>query len=470
MDDPFGDPFAEPSASVAPAAASASSTKKPAGAIKPATTSTANVASNKNENKEQKVEKSAPSASSSSVSSVSSSSSSRTPIASSSAAIITDPFASDDIDSHSASASVSKPIKQTPVVDPAPPAQSSPQPKLEPVVDTPVVEEAEASPQPIEETDKNKQDDVKPAPAAAISPLADDDAFAAAVAESAAAVPAPVSTPSDAPVTSSSTSSVIAALASSYFDDDDTGDDELTLESQNLTGLPSDISETLGGSLRRIDLTSNHLRDLSSFAWGPSAVSTHGSAPWPILEEIILDKNWLNSVEGLPLLPRLTTLWLNNNKITDIEPVLDHLEKHVPNLSYLSVLRNPCTPDAYFGEGEMESYARYRLYVIYRLKKLQFLDSTPVTIEERKEATLRGAYCRVAKPTDSSSSSSSGGKNSSGTTEDQTPTPTTRQSVVGVDKTLSAKPPKVATFLAKGKPRYDGTNSEGNRFIMNEDL
>ena len=34
----------------------------------------------------------------------------------------------------------------------------------------------------------------------------------------------------------------------------------------------------------------------------------------------------------------------------------------------------------------------------------------------------------------------------------------------------SSKPPKVATFLAKGKPRYDGTNSEGNRFILNEDL
>lgn len=32
------------------------------------------------------------------------------------------------------------------------------------------------------------------------------------------------------------------------------------------------------------------------------------------------------------------------------------------------------------------------------------------------------------------------------------------------------KPPKVATFLAKGKPRYDGSNSEGNRFIVNEDL
>jgi len=35
---------------------------------------------------------------------------------------------------------------------------------------------------------------------------------------------------------------------------------------------------------------------------------------------------------------------------------------------------------------------------------------------------------------------------------------------------ISTSPPKVATFLAKGKPRYDGTNSEGNRFIMNDDL
>jgi len=37
-------------------------------------------------------------------------------------------------------------------------------------------------------------------------------------------------------------------------------------------------------------------------------------------------------------------------------------------------------------------------------------------------------------------------------------------------KELKEHTPKVATFLAKGKARYDGSNSEGNRFIMNDDL
>jgi len=84
------------------------------------------------------------------------------------------------------------------------------------------------------------------------------------------------------------------------------------------------------------------------------------------------------------------------------------------------------------------------------MSKLQFLDSTPVEELERKEAA-KGGHLTVARPM--------GAQNLVVETKSVAPT-----------QKLSTSPPKVATFLAKGKPRYDGTNSEGNRFIMNDDL
>lgn len=45
-----------------------------------------------------------------------------------------------------------------------------------------------------------------------------------------------------------------------------------------------------------------------------------------------------------------------------------------------------------------------RLYVVYRLPRLQYLDSTPVTGEERREAAARGQFLVVRKPKTKSSS------------------------------------------------------------------
>lgn len=66
------------------------------------------------------------------------------------------------------------------------------------------------------------------------------------------------------------------------------------------------------------------------------------------------------------------------------------------------MLRNPCTPNLYFSDGEAEAYQRYRYYVIYRMKSIQFLDSTPVDDAERKEALRVGHLMAPAKPTESS--------------------------------------------------------------------
>jgi hypothetical protein len=284
-----------------------------------------------------------------------------------------------------------------------------------------------------------------------------------------------------------------------YVCDEDDAEDELTLVDQELTSLPAEIIRARGATLRRIDLSMNKLSSLASLGW------PYGGQAWPALEELILDKNQLSTLTGLgpgPL-PKLRTLWLNNNAIEDLDALLAAIEKVAPNLSYLSMLRNPVAPDSYFsdasaaaataggvmgsgasgggGDSGMESYARFRLYVCYRLKQLAFLDATPVSPDERKEANLRGQYCRVAKPqapkaakgavSPTAAAGAAAGAAAAGG-EDGAVSPDSaaaaRQSQVGVSK--DAKPPKVATFLAKGKPRYDGTNSEGNRFIMNDDL
>jgi hypothetical protein len=117
----------------------------------------------------------------------------------------------------------------------------------------------------------------------------------------------------------------------------------------------------------------------------------------------------------------VTTLWLNNNKLSDSDAIMDAVAKSFPNITYLSMLRNPVVPDLYSSDSEAEAYQRHRYYVIHRLAKLQFLDASAVTPVERymvlhmtlpiilylhlclflmysKEAEKRGKFLRVAKP------------------------------------------------------------------------
>ncbi len=88
------------------------------------------------------------------------------------------------------------------------------------------------------------------------------------------------------------------------------------------------------------------------------------------------------------------------------------------------------------------------------MKKLKFLDSSNVTAEERKEASRVGPYMITAKPT-------------------QQAAPETPQESVPMLPTL----PSDLQPEGKGSARfgvssyvYYGKHSEGNRFIMNDDL
>jgi hypothetical protein len=221
---------------------------------------------------------------------------------------------------------------------------------------------------------------------------------------------------------------------------------ELSLSGQGLKELPADVAEKHGHTLIKLDLTENQISNGRNFKGLEK------------LETLILDKNSLVEFDKYPKLPSMRTLWLNNNNISDINTVIDQIHYNFPNLTYLSMLMNPSAPNVFLDDTAAEAYQRFRYLIIHKIPRLQFLDSTPITEEEKKEAQRVGQYMKVAKP------------KGAPVTESAEEVETKVKKAKASKQHFSAAPPKAATFLAKGKPRYDGSNSEGNRFIVNDDL
>ncbi|XP_068838860.1 leucine-rich melanocyte differentiation-associated protein isoform X1 [Capricornis sumatraensis] len=162
---------------------------------------------------------------------------------------------------------------------------------------------------------------------------------------------------------------------------------------QDCREIPEHLGRDCGHFAKRLDLSFNLLRSLEG-------LSAFGS-----LEELILDNNLLGDDLVLPGLPRLHTLTLNKNQITDLEYLLDHLAEVTPALEYLSLLGNVACPNELVSlEKDEEDYKRYRCFVLHKLPNLKFLDARKVTKQEREEALVRGAFMKVVKPKASSDS------------------------------------------------------------------
>ncbi|XP_015420853.1 PREDICTED: leucine-rich repeat-containing protein C10orf11 homolog [Myotis davidii] len=156
---------------------------------------------------------------------------------------------------------------------------------------------------------------------------------------------------------------------------------------QDCREIPEHLGRDCGHFAKRLDLSFNLLRSLEG-------LSAFGS-----LEELVLDNNLLGNDLVLPGLPRLHTLTLNKNQITDLEHLLDHLAEVTPALEYLSLLGNVACPNELVSlEKDEEDYKRYRCFVLHKLPNLKFLDARKVTREEREEALVRGAFMKVVKP------------------------------------------------------------------------
>lgn len=116
-------------------------------------------------------------------------------------------------------------------------------------------------------------------------------------------------------------------------------------------------------------------------------------------DTIDFSDNDIRKLDGFPLLKRLKTLLLNNNRVVRIgeslEECLPNLETviltnnlvqdlndidplaSVKTLHHLSLLKNPII-----------NRRHYRQYLIYRLPQLRVLDFKKIRLKEREEATL----------------------------------------------------------------------------------
>jgi len=222
-------------------------------------------------------------------------------------------------------------------------------------------------------------------------------------------------------------------------EDEEEGETTLNLTGQSLESIPLSLCKNKSASsIHTLILTKNKLRSLK------------GLEHFQSITTLQLDRNGLQHIDDFPKLPMLKTLWLNNNKLKNLHSLLLILKKQCPHLEYLSLLFNPICPT--MDPSTEQLHTRYRLTVIYHLPSVTFLDTEAVQMKERQEALKRGKFLIVAKPS-----------------LDQLKEV---QDVVEEEEEDVApyKNVKPAAFLGKGRIKYDGRESEGNRFILNQDL
>ncbi|XP_062503041.1 leucine-rich melanocyte differentiation-associated protein-like [Corticium candelabrum] len=222
--------------------------------------------------------------------------------------------------------------------------------------------------------------------------------------------------------------------------------DLLTYTGQDVVALPSRIVRHYAHVARRLDLSYNCL------------TSVDGIGQFKELKELILDNNRLRDGFNLPLLPKLETLSMNKNMITNLESLLEDILKNCPNITFLSLLGNICCPNELScSDKDEEDYQRYRYFLIHKLPRLKFLDSKAVSAKERQEAVRVGAFMKIVHPP----------------SEDSTKQ-TTRY-----DRDESEYTPLPQRLAQEGNHKgsfgvcryvYYGRHSEGNRFIRNNDL
>lgn len=178
---------------------------------------------------------------------------------------------------------------------------------------------------------------------------------------------------------------------------------------------------------------------------------------FPYLEELICDNNNISDNTRFPKLKNLKILSCNKNNIEDIHVFIDKVKILFPNLNYLSLLGNKACPNQLIDENKDEyDYSRYRKYVIYRLKNLKFLDNYQVTQDEKDMVERDAMFFETVKAEDLFKDDKN--NNQIKQLNNYTPLPEDQDNNV----------PK--SSFGYSRYVYYGKQSEGNRFIRNDDL
>ena len=78
----------------------------------------------------------------------------------------------------------------------------------------------------------------------------------------------------------------------------------LALLDRDLAAVPAELAQRVGAVVKTLNLTENRIRGAFSNLHLFTAVET-----------LVLDSNGLDSLDGFPKMPTVTTLWLNKNAV-----------------------------------------------------------------------------------------------------------------------------------------------------------
>eukprot|EP00039_Didymoeca_costata_P018218 m.332626 g.332626 ORF g.332626 m.332626 type:complete len:280 (-) comp16973_c0_seq1:65-904(-) len=227
-------------------------------------------------------------------------------------------------------------------------------------------------------------------------------------------------------------------------------DGQLSCAGKDWTEVPRSIAESYGMKARRVDFCYNQLTSLRHVEM------------FTMCEELVLDNNNLGDSVTFPSLPRLKTLTINKNQISDTDSFLTQVKEAYPNLTFLSLLGNAACPNELVLKDE-DDYKRYRYFVLFNLPNLKFLDSRPVTEFERKEADRVGRYTKVVTVTaddmEAEFKRQQAFERKNKQSSQFSPLPTDTRTAENHKGTIGTC-----------KYVYFGRHSEGNRFIRDGDL
>jgi len=215
---------------------------------------------------------------------------------------------------------------------------------------------------------------------------------------------------------------------------------KVSIVSQDITEIPMDLGLKYGKETKELAITFCRLTHVSNLEDFKSLVC------------LVLDNNEIGSdMNVFPELPALETLWVNNNNIQYLDRFLAAIRGKVPNLKYLSMLKNPCCPNYFVGKGTSD-YKKYRAEVVKEFPTLKFLDSSPITAEELSDAEKLKHFIRRPDPSQYQKQS------------DGFPVPE--------EKALPRDEQEIIDKASFGRTKYVyyGRQSEGNRFIIDKNL
>ena len=141
----------------------------------------------------------------------------------------------------------------------------------------------------------------------------------------------------------------------------------MSLAFREFKSIPVDIAKAKNAAMiKKVDLTETNIEDFSNLKY------------FTCLEMLVLDKNSLEVIsESCPELPRVHTLWCNNNSIRRLSRFLNQVKSKFPSLRYLSLMRNPVSEYSeknVAGVVDMDEaakyYRKYRLSVIKKIPQL----------------------------------------------------------------------------------------------------